>query len=356
MPRRPQSAAPPPAERPPAGRPGEWLLIVQHLPAGPSHARVKTWRRLQEIGAVAIRNAVYVLPHSAQSREDFAWIRQEILAMQGQATVFVADAADEGERREIVEAFRAARSADYAELAKDVSRVSRRLTGRGAAAGGRRPEIAPLRQWLRAIEAIDFFSAPGGDEVRQALAQLESRMARKTEAAGTPLSAARSGEYQGRVWVTRARPGVDRMSSAWLIRTFIDRAATFVFAKRDETPPPGQVPFDMYAGEFSHQGGRCTFEVLAERFAIDDRAVRRIADIVHDVDLKDAKYQPPEAATIAALVEGIRQAHADDAQMLQHGMAMFDALYRSFEASTRPAPPARRRPARTGTTTRRSRR
>jgi hypothetical protein len=138
------------------------------------------------------------------------------------------------------------------------------------------------------------------------------------------------------------------MASAWLIRKFVDPAASFTFARRDDGPGPDQVPFDMYAGEFSHHGGRCTFEVLVERFGIDDAAVGRVAEIVHDVDLKDQRYQPPEATTIGALVEGIRQGCSEDADALPQGMAMFDALHRSFAtaAATRGVagkPPSSRR-------------
>jgi hypothetical protein len=140
-------------------------------------------------------------------------------------------------------------------------------------------------------------------------------------------------EYVGRTWVTRRRPGVDRMSSAWLIRRFIDPRARFSFAKQDDDAPAGQVPFDMYTGEFGHHGGQCTFEVLIDRFGLDQPALRRMAEIVHDIDLKDRRYDSPETPTIAALVDGVRQAHGEDAAALERGMQIFDALFRSFETT-----------------------
>jgi hypothetical protein len=142
-------------------------------------------------------------------------------------------------------------------------------------------------------------------------------------------------EYRRRVWVTRPRPGVDRFSSAWLIRRFIDREATFVFAASPDRYP-GAVPFDMYhAGGFRHEGDMCTFEVLQERFGIRDLAVRRIGEIVHDIDFKEDRYKSPHAPTIGNLVDGLRASTPDDGRLLEQGIGMFEALYLSF-SSTKP--------------------
>jgi hypothetical protein len=142
--------------------------------------------------------------------------------------------------------------------------------------------------------------------------------------------------YRNRVWVTRARPGVDRFASAWLIRRFIDRDATFVFAAAPDRYPDA-VPFDMYqAGGFKHDGDLCTFEVMVERFGIRDAAIKRIAEFVHDIDLKEDRYKSPHTTTVGRLVEGLRASIADDAKLLEAGIVMFEALYRSFENVKRP--------------------
>ena len=154
-------------------------------------------------------------------------------------------------------------------------------------------------------------------------------------------AATKTATYQGRTWVTRPRPGVDRMASAWLIQRFIDPKARFAFA---DTPPADErkgVAFDMFGVAFGHQGSRCTFEVLCDRFAIADRAVAQLAAIVHDVDLKDARYNPPEAPIVSRMVDGLRATYADDAELLTHGIAMFAALYQSLQ---QPAAPSRRKP------------
>src|SRR5262249_36970967 len=141
--------------------------------------------------------------------------------------------------------------------------------------------------------------------------------------------------YAKRTWITRPRPGVDRMSSAWLIRRFIDPKARFAFAA---TPPASAttVPFDMCGARFSHTGHGCTYETLVARFGLSTPAVDRIGRIVHDLDLKESKYQAPEAPAIGHLVDGLRLQHADDGALLEHGIGMFEALYLAFGSTATP--------------------
>ena len=128
------------------------------------------------------------------------------------------------------------------------------------------------------------------------------------------------------------------------IRRFIDPKARFDFRTSNPGPRSRDIPFDMFDVEFGHQGDRCTFEVLASRFGIHDPGVQRIAEIVHDVDLKDIRYGHAEAAVVHDLVEGLRRAHADDHTLLEHGMTMFGGLFESFSAAVaRPPRGGRRR-------------
>ncbi|MCA1649600.1 MAG: chromate resistance protein [Acidobacteria bacterium] len=131
---------------------------------------------------------------------------------------------------------------------------------------------------------------------------------------------------------------MDRMGSAWLIKRFIDPEARFGFV--DQPPSSGTaIPFDMFGVEFTHRGEWCTFETLVRTFAITDAAVCRLAGIVHDLDLKDARFGAPEAAAVGAMVEGLQVLYADDHALLEQGITMFEALYRSFERAARPAGP-----------------
>ena len=277
-----------------------------------------------------LRNAAYVLPNTPQAREDLAWIREEIQALKGQATLLEATTLDPGERQALVDAFRSARAADYAALRKDLERAlkSTQRAARGSTRAAFEKTLRALRDRTAALDAIDFFAAPNGQEARDALNALEARMPKAPVAAPAPPGDTLDpAQFRGRTWVTRPRPGVDRMSSAWLIRRFLDPKARFRFA---ETPSGAEIPFDMYTGDFSHQGPLCTFEVLVRRFGLADPALVSIGQIVHDLDMKETRYNLAETAAVGRMVEGFRQAYADDATLLEHGMAMFEALSHSF--------------------------
>lgn len=326
--------SPPPANREPA-----WLLLVYQLPVSPSNARVKTWRRLQKVGALAVRNSVYVLPNSAQAREDLEWIKAEIVAMKGQATLFAADGVDSLCGEEIVAAFRAARHQDFEGIRREASRLpaAGRRSRTMRAARRRRLERAArlLRERWSETAAIDFFGAPGRDEAAAAVEELELQLAGAPSRAATSPQAGevlKPERFRDRIWVTRPRPGIDRLASAWLIRRFIDARAEFRFADKPDLAADA-VPFDMFGAEFSHHGDNCTLETLAQRFGIASPAVEWLGRIVHDLDLKDERYGVPEAAAIGRLVDGLRQVYQDDTALLEHGVTMFEALYRSFASS-----------------------
>jgi hypothetical protein len=324
-----------------------WLLFIMQLPTRPAAPRIKLWRRLQQIGSIALRGSVYVLPHTAQAREDFEWLTAEVKAAGGQASILAARALTPDEHSSIVQAFQDARSDDFKALAASVSRVA---TSRKAAprAARRRAERAlrAAQQKLVELDALDFGGSPERDRAAAAVSALAARLMpseRKRVMAGKGDQLAPQ-DFKGRTWVTRPRPGVDRMSSAWLIRKFIDPKARFTFRGSPPSRTSRELPFDMFGVEFGHDGDRCTFEVLVSRFGIDDRAVTRIGEIVHDVDLKDNRYGHSESAVVHGLVEGLRRAHTDDQALLEHGMTMFGGLFESFKAI--PQPRRRQRPRR----------
>jgi hypothetical protein len=204
-----------------------------------------------------------------------------------------------------------------------------------------RRRAGSFRQRLAAIERIDFFGSPGRERAVAALAQLETPA--HSDAGGARTAAESTAAYRGRLWVTRPRPGVDRMASAWLIRRHIDPDARFAFVTDATAAPADAVPFDMFGVDFSHHGNHCTFETLCERFALREPGLDRLAAIVHDLDLKDDRFGAAEAATVGLAIEGLQLAHADDPQLLEHGITLFDALARSLARAGRPPAPARAR-------------
>ena len=325
----------------------KWLLLLLQLPTRPAAARIKTWRRLQQLGSVAIKNSVYVLPNTAQAREDFEWLRAEVLAAKGQASIMVADALTEAEDDEIRTAFLNQRASEYDAVRGEIEKVLRGLKARavGPARLAAERAVRGGRDQIARLDAMELIPADARAKAVDAIERLEARLAPEKErmSAMPTVVATPHDTYRARTWVTRPRPGVDRMSSAWLIQRFIDPKARFDFSA--EPPPAGdkkRVAFDMFGVAFGHQGDRCSFEVLCDHFGIDDPGVRHIAKIVHDVDLKDQRYCLPEAPVVARMVEGLRATYADDNDLLTHGMAMFAALYESVRV-TMPSMSGRRK-------------
>jgi hypothetical protein len=311
-----------------------WLLLIHQIPPKPAYLRVKIGRRLQSLGAVAVKNSVYVLPSNEESQEDFQWVRREIVAGRGEAWVCQARFV-EGLTDGAVEAlFNGAREADYAGLAREARHLREvaRPRKRGAEALERAAAgLLRLRKRLEEVRAIDFFGADGRETVEGLLSAVETALRPPSaEAANGPLHPATA--VRGRTWVTRSDVRVDRIACAWLVRRFIDPDARFKFvAERGYVPQPGELRYDMFEAEFTHEGDLCTFEVLRRRFALEEPALRAIAEIVHDVDLKDAKFSRPEAPGLDRLIAGIALRHEDDESRLEDGASALEAFYEYFK-------------------------
>lgn len=307
-----------------------WLLLIHQLPTKPAYARVKIWRRLKGLGAVTVKNSVYALPSSVETREDFAWLIKEIAELGGEGFVCEATLVDGLNDGEVRALFGIARDEDYAEVAAAARELAAKYSSssRAELAG----PVARLRKQLDEIVAIDFFGADGREPTEGLVSGLEADLQQEEEAMSAEGSQSPpAGKLQNRVWVTRQGVQIDRIASAWLIRRFIDGQARFKFVPgTGYVAQPGELRFDMFEGEFTHRGDRCSFEVLLAEAALDDPALAAIGEIVHDIDLKDRKYGREEAAGIRTLIAGIASSHNDDNQRLERGAAVFDDLYRSF--------------------------
>ena len=318
------------------GRDPRWLLLIHQIPPKPAYFRVKIWRRLQAMGAVAIKNSVYVAPRTDETQEDFEWLLREIVKGGGDASMCEARFI-EGLKDDHVEAlFNAARESDYRQIAEEIRSVEEALPRRPEIVEDQRADVeadvARLNRRLADVIAIDFFGAPGREAAEGLLAGLEARL-RRRGAGGSSVIADRERieDLRGRTWVTRKGIHIDRIASAWLIRRVVDSDARFKFvAGKGYRPEHGELRFDMFEAEFTHEGDLCTFEVLLARLAIDDPAMRPIAEVVHDIDLKDGKFGRPEAPGIDRLIAGIAMGHRDDESRLERGSAVFDDLYAYF--------------------------
>src|SRR4051812_33177239 len=318
----------------PAG-PDRWLLLIHQLPAKPAYFRVKVWRRLQALGAVTVKNAVYALPIGEQAQEDFEWLLKEISDGGGEGMICEARLLDGLSDDDVRALFNQARSQDYADVSKDARALTVALAGEVGLLAEARSRVLRLRAELERVVAIDFFDADGRAAAEGLLRAIETKL-RKEEAVPEtvqPQNPAATGleDFKGRVWVTRRGVYVDRIASAWLIRRFIDPDATFkLVPAKGYVPEPGELRFDMYEGEFTHEGDHCTFEVLTARARLTDPALAAIGEIVHDIDLKDAKFARVEASGIASVIESIAAANKDDERRLERGAAVLDDLYELF--------------------------
>jgi hypothetical protein len=316
-----------------------WLMLIHQIPPKPGYLRVKVGRRLQGLGAVPVKNSVYVLPAGDQALEDFQWVRKEIVAGAGDATVcearFVLGLTDSS----LEALFTAARESDYAELAGEARRLQaaaqkarKRPAGKAGKTAG---ALLRLRRRLAEVAAIDFFGAPGREAVEGLLSAVEVALRPVEDPADGP--SAPIGEMRGRVWVTRAGVQVDRIASAWLIRRFIDPEPRFKLVDgHGYAPSAGELRFDMFEAEFTHEGDLCTFEVLVRRLGRRDKGLRHLAEIVHDIDLKDAKFSRPEAAGLDRLLAGLALRHPDDEARLAEGGALLESLYEYFKKKGTP--------------------
>jgi hypothetical protein len=297
-----------------------WLFMVFTLPSGRASERVQIWRKLQKFGSLPFRNAGYMLPNTPTNHERFEWLATAIRGHEGEASILEIQAIDDLAPSLLQEQFRQARAADYVALIKDIQKFtpSARVVS---------TQLLKLRQRLEEIVAIDFFESPMRREAEESLTRMEHPHA-KVEAPQTAKASKK--DYQSRIWMTRPRPGIDRVSSAWLISRFIDPKPTFIFGK-DPAEQPTAVPFDMFGiGGFGHEGDRCTFETLCSAFGVTDKKVQLIAQAIHDADLEDAKFGRLEGITMNQVLQGWAKQDISDDALLRRGMDLIEGFYHSI--------------------------
>lgn len=302
-----------------------WYLLIHRLPVRPLYFRARIRRMLGEAGAVALKKAVYALPRTAGALERLSRIAEDIRAGGGEAFVCEAAFTSKQDEAALVAAARRERAADYARIARDARAL--RASSRGAATERARAGLERIRVRLEGVRAID--PAPSADDAVARAAIDDLQRALQARSGRIPSSATPS--LVGYTWVTRRGLHVDRLACAWVVRRFIDPGARFRFADpNDPCAGPGELTFDTPGGDFSHVEGRCSVETLLARAGVDDPGARRIAEIVHDLDLKDERFGHPETTGVERLVAGIVEGHPDDRSRLERGLALFDDLHRSY--------------------------
>ncbi len=315
-----------------------WLLVVHAIPPKPDYLRAKVGKRLARAGAIALKNSVYVLPRRDEAMEDLSWVRREVEAGGGECTILEASVVAGMSNDDLVARFKGARDSDYAAVAIEGDRLRLTLTAppplEAADREGVAVELGRLQRRLDEIRAIDWFDAEGGPAATESVRGVELALRALSGPAGDASDGSAEARGRGALWVTRRDLHVDRLASAWLIRRFIDPAARFLFVEASAyTHAEPQRRFDMFEGEYTHEGADCTFETLLRRFALADPALVALGEIVHDLDLKERTFARPETDGVARLIDGLVRSHATDEARLEYALAVFDALYAGFRPS-----------------------
>jgi hypothetical protein len=312
----------------------KWLLLIHQIPPKPNALRVRIWRRLQQVGAVAIKPSVYVIPLSEQSREDFSWTLKEIIDGGGDGSIsearFVEGLTDE----QIITLFQNARKSEYEKIIQETRNLladwsSEQNHSIDPAVKGP-VQLSKMQRRVDEIAAIDFFQTPERATAEILLKELEKILS-GYPIEGKTLEKVHS-DLKGKIWVTRENLFVDRIACGWLIRKFIDQEAVFKFVSEPQySPKPDEILFDMFDGEYTHEGDRCTFEVMIQRLQPKDNALGSLGKVVHDIDLKDGKYARSETDGFNALLTGLVAAYSDDDQRMTEGYRLFDNLYTYYQ-------------------------
>jgi hypothetical protein len=295
-----------------------WLLLTFTLPTKRASQRVEIWRKLQRYGAVPLGNSGYLLPNSATNQERFEWLAAAVRKYAGEASVVKVQSIDNLSTPQLIGRFAEVRAREYHELIEELQKLSAAVPRKDFPR-----QVSRLRTRFQEIVEIDFFHSPLQRRVEEMFVQVDASPTSHGQA-----TKVNPGEYRGRLWVTRPRPGIDRSASAWLIRNFIDKKARFTFAPETQIPR-GAVPFDMFHGGFGHRGKDCTFETLQKTFRIRDKKVGVIGQIIHDADLVDEKFGRKEGFGIDAVLNGWAKRGVPNNKLLEHGVQLIEALYDS---------------------------
>lgn len=310
----------------------KWLLLIHQIPSTPTYFRAKIGRRLKQIGAVPVKKAVYVLPDSEHGIEDFSWIAKEIKDQGGDAIILETVLLEGLTDQQVIRLFETARQTDYKRVLDDAQAImnsyhSQEITQ--SALSNCRAELRRLKRSFDKIAVIDFFPVAEKAKLGAYLDEMETIFYENNES--LTIQKEHGNTYSGCIWVTKPNVYVDRMASAWFISRFVDKQAKFKFVdKIHYQPDKNELRFDMREAEYTHQGDMCTFEVLVQNFCPDDRGLRRIAKIIHDIDLKDDAFGLPETLGFKAVLDSIVTTTNDDLKRIEQSGTILDGLLLNY--------------------------
>ncbi|MHB8520864.1 MAG: chromate resistance protein ChrB domain-containing protein [Limisphaerales bacterium] len=306
-----------------------WLLLLYGLPTRQTAGRVSLWRKLKKFGALQLKTSGYVLPNAPVHVERFQWLAKQVRDDGGEATLIRVTEIEGLKDADIARLFNDARARDYRELMNSVTTFIRRnQKRRGESFAG---DLEKLSRRFHEVREIDYFNCPTAHDAEMLLQRADGLARPRSR----PTSRLAPEKFAGKTWLTRPRPEIDRVGSAWLIRKCIDSRAKFVFAAHPANRPEA-IPYDMFEVELTHHGDDCTFETLLKRFDIKDPVAREIGEMIHDADLEDGKFQRPEAFGLDRVFKGWARLGMSDDKILARGCECFDALYAECQRRSGP--------------------
>jgi hypothetical protein len=311
-----------------------WLLFFYTLPSKPVRNRMTIWRKLLKAGALPFKGSVYIMPYTEEHHEFLTWLVSEVISLKGEGSFVRAEKTETNDNQKIISLFNEQRETAYQHILREIDEIERKLSS-GASQDNKKlaNQMRKSQRDFEEIKKIDFFFSKRGLEVGKRLDRIvitfNGLSGTETKKNTVAISPVRIEDYQDKTWATRKRPFVDRFASAWLIKKFIDKNPSFSFIDEKNLDNMGKdvISFDTRGGRFTHLEDLCTFEVLMKSFALKDKTLRKIAEIVHELDLKDDKFKTSEAKGIEDILSGIRKTVKDDSESLIKGMAIFEMLY-----------------------------
>mgnify|MGYP000843924754 CR=1 FL=1 len=314
----------------------KWILFSYSIPAANAKARMRTWRRISAIGAAQLKTGLQILPHREELLESVTWLIGEVNSLGGEAIALQCYQVEGMSDEQIEKLFQAQVDAEFAQIQAEAETLLPSEATLESEDGIKEASIAlrKLRKRCETVRERDFFPSGAAAKTLKVLDAISARL-RRPERGARPAAPRDRSHYQGRVWVTRARPYIDRLGSAWLIQRFIDPQATFRFLLPGQATSlaQGELPFDMAIGDFTHRGELVTFEVLLDEFAVADPALAKMAELVKAIDVQEEALAE-DAALLKALLDGLVTLNDDDHRLLEKAGLLFDALYAGYAKTT----------------------
>lgn len=312
----------------------DFLALFTRLPTRASTGRMRVWRALKILGCATLRDGVYLLPDAPEHVAALNELADEVQASKGSAEVYRLSGRDDAQDTELRALFD--RGEDYAVLTQEAAALQQDLAHLDGVAASRRQQ-ALMRRFEQLLR-VDFFPGEAQRQVLAAMDRLREAVSRhlapdEPSPCQVVIPRLDHTDYQGRTWATRARPWVDRLASAWLIKRYIDPQADFVWLDAPADCRADWLGFDFDGATFSHAGARVTFETLATSFGLEkDPALSRLGELVHYLDVGGLPVA--DAAGIESLLGGLRASEPDDDVLLDRAIRIFDWLLQNYKGNT----------------------